>query len=140
LLAAGTLGLFLAQQQGELPQVPRAHKDLSGILQQIDTEIDTILAQCLIEERWIRKQQVLTPNNDLIRTERRITIPPDLLIPELNQMLNAMMKRYGGRAIAVENPKEKTVTIHLKQHSQIFQTIVLKTSSTINRRSRGKNA
>jgi hypothetical protein len=131
LLAGAAVGLYVMNQTPLTPPPASAEEQLAKTLAQIDREIDTVLAHFGIEPAWIRKQQVTVPNNVFIRTERRVMIPPDVVTVQMNAALNSMMRHYGGRAVATENLKENTVTIHLKLQEQIVQTVVLKNSSEL---------
>lgn len=114
-----------------LPTVP-TQEQITKTLAQLDRDVDTVLAHFGIEQKWIKKQQVAVLNSNFVRTERRVMIPPDVLSVQVNLALNTMARRYNGRAIATENLKENTVTIHLKIENQIVQTVVLKVNKELN--------
>ena len=128
LLAGGALGLFLTNRAAHTPLPPQTRENITRTLQQVDTEVDTLLARSCIQREWIKKQQVEIQNSTFTRTERRVSIPPDIIAVQINVACNTMMKRFGGLAVGTEDLKESTVTIHLKIQSQIIQTIVLKVS------------
>jgi hypothetical protein len=92
----------------------------------IDQEVDTLLAQFGIAPEWIKKKSVAVTGSDFQRTERKVLIPVNLLPVRINLAFNEMARRYGGRAVASENMKENTVTIHLDMGGTILQTIILK--------------
>ena len=132
-LAAGALSLFLVHR-ATLVQPPEVRqRTVREIVADVDREVDTVLAHFQIEKRWIRKQQIPIPNAEISRTERRVLIPPDVLPVQMNQVLNAMARRYHGRAIASENLKENSVTIHIELEGYIVQTIILKPSPELRR-------
>ena len=59
----------------------------------------------------------------------------DVLFDEisLNVAFNQLAKRYDGRAIASENLKENTVTIHIEIEGYIIQTIIVKPTRDLQR-------
>ena len=63
-------------------------------------------------------------------------IPPDVLPVQLNQALNSMARRYHGRAIASENLKENSVTIHIELEGYIVETIILRPSPELRRQAK----
>jgi DNA-binding response OmpR family regulator len=138
LLAGAALGLYVMNQTTLTSPPVSPEEQLAKTLAQIDREIDTVLTHFGIEPSWMKKQQVTVSNNVVIRTERRVMIPPDVLTVQVNATLNSMMRHYGGRAVATENLKENTVTIHLKLQDQIVQTVVLKVNKEL--KSRKSNA
>jgi hypothetical protein len=92
----------------------------------IDQEVDTLLVQFGIAPEWIKKKSVPVSGTDFQRIERKVLIPVSVLPVRINLALNEMARRYGGRAVASENMKENTVTIHLNMGGTILQTIILK--------------
>ena len=103
-------------------------RSVQEIVADVDREVDTVMAHFRIERKWIRKQLIPIPNAEISRTERRIMIPPDVLPVQMNQALNSMARRYHGRAIASENLKENSVTIHIELEGYIVETIILRPS------------
>ncbi len=138
-LAGAALVLFLMNRSTLEKPVEKRQRDVKEIVADVDHEVDTVLAHFQIEKKWIRKQQIPIPNSQINRTERRILIPTDLLPVQVNLMLNTMAKRYNGRAIASENLKENSVTIHIELEGYIVQTIILKPSSDLQRRKNEKD-
>jgi hypothetical protein len=132
MLAGAALGLFwmsktkLAKPTEQLPP-----PDISKTLADIDRDVDTVLAHFKIEKAWARKQNVPIPNSNITRTERRIAIPKSIEPMMMNIALSSMAKRYNGRAIASENLKENTVTIHIEVEGYIIQTIILKPTADL---------
>jgi hypothetical protein len=101
-------------------------RDLKAVVDDLDRDVDTVLAHFRIEQRWVRKRQIEIPGTSLYRIERRVQIPQNVLPMQVNLAFNTMAKRYEGRAVGSENLKESTVTIHIGLEGYILQTIVLK--------------
>ena len=138
MLAGAALTLFLMHRATlDRPPEVRQH-NVRDIVADVDREVDTVLVHFRIEKRWIRKEQIPIPNAEISRTERRVTIPPDVIPVQLNQALNTMARRYNGRAIASENLKENSVTIHIELEGYIVQTIILKPTPDLRRDGAGK--
>jgi hypothetical protein len=132
-LAAAALTLFLLQRS-HLERPPEVRqRNVREMVAAIDREVDTVLVRFRIEPRWVRKSQVPIPNAEISRTERRILTPPELVPVQMNQVLNAMARRYAGRAIASENLKENSVTIHIELEGYIVQTLILKPNPELRR-------
>lgn len=138
-LATAALVLFLMNRSTLDKPAEKRQRDVKEIVADVDREVDTVLAHFHIEKQWIRKQQIPIPNSQIKRTERKIIIPTDILPVQMNLMLNTMAKRYNGRAIASENLKENSVTIHIELEGYIVQTIILKPSIDLQRRKNEKS-
>ncbi|MBI1802890.1 MAG: hypothetical protein HY033_00710 [Ignavibacteriae bacterium] len=139
ILAAVALGLFLLNQRSvnsntaTIDDSKKRQEELSATLTSIDRDVDSVLTCFGIEKEWIRKKQIPLNKVNLIRTERRVAIPENVLPVTMNLALNAMAKRYNGRAIASENLKENTVTIHVEVAGYIIQTIIVKPTPYLKR-------
>ena len=130
-LAAAALGLFLMSRAKITQPVTKSEKDFASLTLQLDRDVDTVLSHFNIQKEWTKKLQFPVPNSSLNRIERRVLIPPDILPIQMNLVLNRMAKRYNGRAVASENLKESTVTIHIEVDGTILETIVLKTDAKL---------
>ncbi len=143
LLALVALVLFLLpREHGPAPptaEEPAIDSELLQRAAQLDRDIDTVLARFGIEPEWVRKREIPLPGKELVRWERRVAIPPDMLPIQLNLAFNAVAKRYNGRAIASENSKDNSVTIHVELDGLILQSIILKPSSQLQRPARGSH-
>jgi len=128
LLALGALVLFLV---GRTPPPVAGHPGRSAVAEQgavdrIDAGIDSVLASFGIPDRDIRKRAAEGEDNPIHRTERRVTIGPQVVPVAVNAALNVMAHRYGGRAVASENVRFRTVTIHLELGGTVVHTVILK--------------
>ncbi|MBI1806311.1 MAG: hypothetical protein HYR76_04575 [Ignavibacteria bacterium] len=125
-LAGLALGLFFMSRpkQAKLPE--RLQHDIGEIVTGVDRDVDSVLARFHIEKSWIRKKQVPVPNSTISRTERQVLIPHDVLPVQMTLAFNTMARRFDGRAIASENMKENSITIHIELEGYIVQTIILK--------------
>jgi len=130
-LAAAALSLFLMSRAKITEPVAKSEKDFSLLTLQMDRDVDTVLSHFKIQKEWSKKLQFPIPNSTLNRVERRVLIPPDILPIQMNLVLNRMARKYNGRAVASENLKESTVTIHIEVEGTILETIVLKTDAKL---------
>jgi hypothetical protein len=134
LVMAGTaVGLSVLNQSAASASSAQTHKDISITAREIDRQVDSVLIQFRIDKKWCRKRNVEIPGTNLNRVERKVLIPPEIIPVQMNQALNMMAQRYGGRAIGSENLRENSVTIHIKLEGYIIQTIILKTSKDLKR-------
>jgi hypothetical protein len=125
LLAVLAAGLFLLNRP-TLEQHPASPKDRTGaVASDIDREIDTVLSRFGIDRSWVRKRTIATTAEGDSRVERRVTIPPNIPSVAMNLALNGMARKHDGRAIATENLKEHSVTIHIEVDKKIIETIIL---------------
>jgi hypothetical protein len=142
LLAVTALAIFLisrknlSDQQPPQAESPSRLAEISSMAGDLDREVDSVLSRFGVETDWIQKRQIALPNSSLQRIERRIAIPRDIVPVQLNQALNLMAKRYHARAIASENLRENTVTIHIEVEGIVTQTLILKPNSQLERRIR----
>ena len=131
---AGAALVFFFLSRSTVRQIENAKETLSpAAVTNIDREVDTVLAHFRIERAWIRKSSVSIPNSSIVRIERRVAIPKDVIPVQMNVALSAMARRYSARAIASENLKENSVTIHIELSGFIVQTIILKTNPDLKR-------
>jgi len=134
LAAAGAaLIVFLADQSLAKKQSKQAPLNITSATREIDRAVDSVLAQFRIDKNWCRKRNVEIPGTNFNRVERKVLIPPEIIPVQMNQALNMIAQRYGGRAIGSENLRENSVTIHIKLEGYIIQTIILKTSKDLKR-------
>ncbi len=137
LLLAGAAATLFLMNRREAPPPAAVERDRGGINAQdvgaLDRDVDTVLARFGIEQTWVRKREVAIPNTSWKRLERRVAIPVDVVPIQVNHALNTVAKRYHGRAVASENSKENTLTIHLELGGIILQTIILKPNSQLRR-------
>jgi predicted RNA methylase len=115
-----------------LPATTKAEVS-SAVANTIDVEVDSVLVRFNIERTWIRKKSVPVINSAVNRIERHIMIPPDIIPVQMNHALNIMAQRFNGKAIASENLKENSVTIHIEMQGYIIQTLVLKPNASLRR-------
>jgi hypothetical protein len=128
-MAIVALSLFVLNR-GMPPEVvpDPVRLDNSGMLEEIDHAIDRILFEFAIDTANVKKKAIPIPDTDRLRIERRVTIPESLAPIAVNAALNTMAHKYNGRAIASENLRENTVTVHIELHGYLVQTIILKPS------------
>ena len=112
-------------------------RDFTGRTIAIDREVDTLLTHFGIDQNLVLKREIPLPGLDARRWERKVAIPPDLLPVVLNQACNQMAERYHGRAVASENLKENTVTIHIEIDGIVIQTLILKPTDPRHMNQRG---
>jgi hypothetical protein len=124
-LACIAVTLFVLNRNTIEKPAAQTKEDFALTLSRVDRDVDTMLVRFGIERSWITKRQITSPNSPDIRIERKITIPPTLPSVQMNVALNLMAKRYNGRAVATENLKENSVTIHIELEKRIVQTIIL---------------
>jgi len=82
-------------------------------LQTFDGVVDSLLALYGVQKQKVRKWQVLTPDRRLIRTERRVLVPPGFLTMEFNRDLNRAVSPLDARVAATERTKESVVILHV---------------------------
>ena len=115
-----------------LPATTKAEVS-SAVANTIDNQVDSVLARFNIERTWIKKKSVPVVNSAVNRIERHVMIPPDVIPVQMNHALNIMAQRFNGKAIASENLKENSVTIHIEMQGYIIQTLILKPNATLRR-------
>ena len=143
-LACIALGVFLLNQRtlkthSNSVETKEREQELSSALANIDHDVDSVLTRFGIEKEWIRKRQIPLEKVKLTRTERRVAIPENVLPITMNAAFNTMAKRYNGRAVASENLKENTVTIHIEVKGCIIETIIVKPTPQLRRSERKQN-
>ena len=132
-LAAAALVLFFMSRSA-INKIEESKEALSpAIAISIDRDVDSVLTRFKVEKSWIRKSSIKLANTTLHRIERRIAVPTENPTVQMNVALNAMAKRYGGRAVASENVKENAVTIHIELQGYVVQTIILKATPDVKR-------
>jgi hypothetical protein len=133
-LAAIALWMFfLSRPTLTSPPEPEHKVFSSSLAREVDHEVDAVLARFNIEKRWIRKTEIALPHTDIKRIERRVVIPADIAPLQINVALNTMARQFDGRAVASENLKENSVTIHIELDGYVVQSIILKTNPALKR-------
>ncbi len=130
-LGCAALALFFLSMPDPERTPDQLRQEFSASLPAIDHEVDSVLTRFGIEQAWVRKRQIAVPEQNFVRTERRVAVPPEVVPAIMNVAFNSMAHRFGGRAVATENVKENSVTIHIELQKVIVQTIILKTSLSL---------
>ena len=125
LLALLAVGLFLLGRPTLKQRAEEMTDHVSGIAASVDRDVDSVLVHFGVERGWIRKRTIVQGDADDTRIERRVTIPPGIPSVEFNLAFSALARHYDGRAVATENLKEGSVTIHIELDKRIVQTIIL---------------
>ena len=131
LLAVAAVVLFILNREREVESPEELQKEFTLSSQAIDQEIDGILGKFGIERDWVQKKDVKGDDARFKRVERRVLIPPSVVPALVNREMNLLAHRFQGRAVATENLKENTVTIHILLHQSVIQTVILKIDQNI---------
>jgi hypothetical protein len=94
-------------------------------IRRIDDAIDGVMARYGIEPSRIRKWQVKSAGGSFSRIERKVSVPPDLVIVELNRDLQDALIPLDARVSGTERTKERAVILHIVAEEQTIQTITL---------------
>lgn len=126
----GPMGKQVAASEGS-PRRQQASADWREQLPAMDAEIDTAIVHSGIQKWWVKKKLFPVTDANFSRVERRIEVPRELLIIEMNTSLNELAHRYNGRAIASENLREHLVTVHVDIAGFVVQTIIFHTTDAL---------
>ncbi len=128
LLAGILLALFLlGRNDAPSPGLSAADpKARLARIAQLDREIDKVLAGFDIVAASVKKRSYEIPDEGFTRTERFVAIPDTIVPVTVNAALNSMARRYRARAVASENVRLHTVTIHLELDGAVVHTVILK--------------
>jgi|GEM_PF-3536028 len=129
ILAAVALTLFLMNRAGVPGRPEDKGKQYSATALLIDREVDSIFTFFGVDKSLDRKKLFGIPNSGLFRTERRVLIPKNVLPVQMNLEFNRMARRHNCRAIASENLRENTVTVHIEVGPYILHTIIMKSEA-----------
>jgi len=133
--AAAVLVLFWANSGRFALDGGASKRDLTPELaSSLDRGVDSVLARCNIESRWIKRSSVPVQNSRTELIERKVAIPGDVLPVHVNVAMNVMAKRFNARVVAYENVKENTVTLHIEFNGKTIQKIILKSNNSLQRR------
>jgi len=113
---------------GNGPPGPATPEERKAAIALVDREIDSVLAAFGIDSAGVKKRSYEIPEENFTRTERFVPLPESVAPVSVNAALNDMARRYGGRAVAAENPRMGTVTIHLELSGVVVHTVILKKS------------
>lgn len=125
-LAVIAVLLFILNRHVEGKTPEELEREFVLAAQTIDKEVDIVLEHFGIEKAWVRKKEISDPERHFTRVERLVAIPPTIIPAMMNRQLNALAGRYQGRAVATENLKENSITIHIILQQSVIQTIILK--------------
>ena len=96
--------------------------------------LDSLLREYGVARVNVRSWQVQTPDRRFLRTERRITVPPEFVSVRFNRDLNRALEGTGTRAVATERTRENTVTMHIKDGSTIIESITFVVDRKVKRK------
>lgn len=133
-LAAAALALFVMNRNLGTMTPEESELEFASSVVNIDREVEEVLEQFGVERAWIRRKEIGSADNQFVRVERVVSIPPDIIPAVMNRELNIIAWRYRGRAVATENQKENSVTIHILIHDIIVQTVILKIRPELQRK------
>lgn len=114
--------LFLLERSGT-PVAGRNETAIRTEIRSMEAVLDSVLRRHGITRDQVRTWQVRTPDRRFLRTERRITVPPDFVSVQFNRDLNQALDGTDIRAAATERTRENTVTVHLKKGATIIESI-----------------
>lgn len=134
LLAGVAVVLFLLNQGSDTRASRDLQNDFVRSVTAIDKEVDRILSRFGIQESWIRRKEISDPRGMFTRIERRVRVPLDVVPAVMNREFNALAHKYDGRAVASEDLKENSVTIHIILQRSVIQTVILKIDPDIQRK------
>ena len=131
-LVAAVLFVLNNAREQKTPEALEREFELSS--RTIDKEIDLVLDHFGIEKTWVRRKEINDPAGIFRRIERRVAIPASVIPALLNRELNSLAHRFRGRAVATENLKENSVTIHIILQQTVVQTLILKVNPEIQKK------
>jgi hypothetical protein len=105
---------------------PGARTDRTAAIALIDAQIDTVLGRFGVVPATVKKHSFSIPEENFTRTERLVPLPDSVAPVSVNAALNDMARRHGGRAVASENPRLGTVTIHIEVGGAVVHSVILK--------------
>lgn len=91
----------------------------------VDSLVDTFLRDQGIDRKKERKWSVRNPQGRVIRMERRIQVPRELITLELNRALSEAVAAIGGHVAGSERTKESTVVLHVVVDEMTLHTLTL---------------
>jgi hypothetical protein len=126
MLVTGSLVLFMANRVTEKIEKKSALREAQShpLSKPIANAIDTLLHRYQIKNRWVKSWNVLTPDRRLIRSERRVYVPPRFISLDFNHDLSRELARFGARVVATERTKESTVSMHVVVDGMIVESII----------------
>lgn len=126
LLGAAALALFLLDRDPSAPGPENPPGSRALVARHLDEGIDSVLAGFHIDTATVRKRDVALSEDGIARTERRVSVPPDVVPVMVNAALNDMARRFNARAVASENARYRTVTIHLEFAGVVYHTVIIR--------------
>ena len=96
-----------------------------SILESVDATVDSLLQEKGVDRKKERKWQVKSSNGMVIRIERRIRVPAELVSLEFNRDLSSAVEPLGAHVSGTERTKESTVVLHVVAGEMTVQTITL---------------
>ena len=125
ILAGATLVVFLMERRRDPPPGPAPAPQPAEAIARLDAGIDTVLSRFGMGPGAVKKRVIELPGGLFTRTERRAEVPDSVALVSVNAALNAMAGLHGARAVASEEPKFRTVTVHIELGGTVVHTIVL---------------
>ena len=126
--------LFIVNRHPDIKSPEEIEKEYVAAAGTLDHQIDTLLQDFGIEKEWVKRTVVSDQVGNFTRIERRVAIPSDILPASMNKEINSLARKFDGRAVATENLKDNSVTIHIVLHEKIIHTVILKTYPDMRRK------
>ena len=96
-----------------------------SLLESIDSVVDSLLHEKGVDRSKEKKWKVRTPGGAVIRIERRIKVPPELISLEFNRDLSVAVEPWGAHVAGTERTKESTVVLHVVADAMTVHTLTL---------------
>jgi hypothetical protein len=128
LLAGATLAVFLLGRREDPPSPPATPVPVSRTVSLLDSGVDSVLARFGIDPAAAAKRRAGIPGERFSRTERVAVLPDSVAPVSVNASLNSMARALGARAVASEDPRLRTVTVHIDLGGVVVHTVILKPS------------
>lgn len=100
----------------------------------IEHDLTALFDKYAVSESWITARQINVPAVRGVRREWTVRVPRDLALATLIYDVNAIAQDYDGSTFAVEDLRLGEVAIHLSRSRHVEQTIILKRSADVKRK------
>jgi len=117
-LAAGVSGSSHDREQGD-----------GAVLQAIDHLVDSVLTAYHIDRSSGKKWSIRNGGGEVVRIERRIRVPRELVSILFNRDLGRSVRPLGAHVTGTERTKESLVVLHVVARRRTMHTISLEMSA-----------
>jgi len=108
-------------------------------IREMEAEVTAVLESYGIQEQWVRKAVIVLAEDDTVRDEWTVRVPPNLPVVSVTSDLHMLAAGYEGETFAIENTRTGQVNVHVAFSGMVRYSLLFTPAAELSRQS-GKAA